>query len=86
MFLLKEDNYKKDFKEFQNDFEILEINNLSLSENDIFFEEYDKCKGILNYENLSKAIFIKSKTGENLQIPYITFRNDSGMRICSKDC
>lgn len=30
MFLLKEDNYKKDFKEFQNDFEILEINNLSL--------------------------------------------------------
>ena len=42
MFLLKEDNYKKGYHEFQNNFEILELENLTLSNKDEFYEEFKK--------------------------------------------
>ena len=86
MFLLKENNYLKDYKEFQADFEILKDDNLVLSKENEFYKEFEKCNEILNYSNLSKAIVIKSKTGEDVQLPYISLRNDSGMMICYKDC
>jgi len=85
MFLLKEENYKKGCQEFQNNFEILELENLTLSDKDEFYEEFKKCHNILTYENLAKVISIKSKAGDNIQIPYITLRNDSRMGLCKKD-
>ena len=85
MFLLKEDNYKKTCQEFQNNFEILELENLTLSNNDEFYEEFKKCEKILNYKNLTKAILIKSKAGDNFQVPYITLRNDNNIGLCKKD-
>lgn len=85
IFLLKEENYKEEYKEFQNNFENLEFGNLILSPTNVFYEEYEKCKEILKYEYLSKVIVIQSKKGEDLKVPYITLRNNELYGICSKD-
>ena len=85
MFLLKEDNYNIGCHEFQNNFENLKLENLTLSNNDEFYEEFKKCQNILNYKNLAKVISIKSKARDNIQVPYITLRNDNRMGLCNKD-
>lgn len=85
IFLLKEENYKKNYKEFQNDFESLKLDDLSLTETNMFYKEYEKCKEILNYKYLSKVITIKSKKKEDIDFPYLILRNNAGMKICSKD-
>ena len=76
LYILNEENYKKNCLEFQKGFANLNVDDLTIKKDGIFHKEYNEIKNVISEKNYS-TIFIQSKKRSQDE-PYITFslKND----------